>query len=1010
MRCILSLLFIMALAPAVFAGNNAGGRAWLSWDRPGNVSTLSSAPVEAFPLYVQLRDATDVRALAMNVVWSPYDSLSRCYAITSAVPSGPETQPDSAFGAISALPPTGSFDGDSSYTWSILFPSGSSQQQVVLHLVAAPLCPEETAAQFLLASVLAMDSNGLIDTLAVVGEASITPVPTVTGVEPNQVDPSVPATLRIRGSQFVPGAEVRLRKGGAVTPVTEVVVQDSSQIIARFVPTAEQQGPLDVQVALPSGLSGTLLEGVTVASALTASSVYLPTDEAAGFRRIDLYADQTAHFHDNPHINSSFFPASLHTPTLLVQRSASDTVGLFDSRPHNGIGLQDLGWWWTNSFVRFNARREPATSIGLLSVGSLVTNSTGDFNDLGKSLIRVIRHYTDGDSVTDSLRVGIHVRNYQTGTIGCNSQQHPMYTTLPTDPLAGQVWTGTQGSTQYFYDVQELRVDPGRRPKRLLDVEVRADSILHDRTCTVQSTSAFYGLSLWNQFTIGPAGAGVPLQTQHNATWAGDSYGGYVYNDTLIGQHRTIGEFGCVTACLSMANTYYGAACNPRSLNQYLQGHSNGHFFTAVARITSVAGNNVTFSLLPGARTVGPTFLIQEGRNAPLATVAVQSIIDTTGAGLITQRFRGGGVSIGDYGMVYDEVNYLAASAGFSSGTWQVTGLKPKPGDTFPALAESTMAADDPVFLYTGIDTSGATHWVVGEGREPAFISATAARGTYRIKDPGYLDGSGQPLRRLLQSPHKNKFQSALACTVLASERPQDAPAATISGEGLAVRVQGAATVELTDPMGRTITYDAGQDRYVSGIPNAIALRRFSLVAPADPSVRTGASDILQVPDAVSGSYVLKVTGEGAASYVLRALAAAGTGSSSHAIVLGQSQGQPQSYVMNYNPTTVTPPTPTDVPTKERSGFRGLDVGPNPAVGEVRINFSLEDAGAIDLAVYDVQGRRVASLLSGRVAKGPQAVSWDSRAEGTSRIRAGLYLVRLVVDGQSTVRRLVVMR
>jgi hypothetical protein len=739
------------------------------------------------------------------------------------------------------------------------------------------------------------------------------------------------------------------------------------------------------------------------------ADAFVPTDDAAGFLRFDLYGDRVAAVSVLDHRNITGYPASLNSDFLLVTRSPGsiDTVGQFNSEPYDGIYFEVNGSA-SQSYVEY-AVTPPryATALGLLANGVNIYNSTGAFNDFGKPLLRATVTYTNGDTAVRTLHVGHHIRDYfNSGPLTCGAMNHPLYIARPSDPLSGHLFEGGG----YFYDVQEqsLPVEEKRVSR------IRIDGILLDHFCStfvphIYAGSQIFGLSAWPEFSIVNGTTPVVLQTQYNPTWAGDAYGGYMYNDTLVGQHRTLGEFGCVTACLSMANNYYGAAATPRTVNQFLQGRNDGHFYRTVTQISSVAGDNVSFTLLPQSGTVGPTFLIERGRNSPLATVSVVSIMGTTGTGTITQRFQGGDVQVGDYGFVYDEVNYLEGSAGFSTGTWQVTGLKPKSDDTVAALAESTLATNTPVFLYTGVDAGGATHWVVGEGREPAFTSATVARGTYRIKDPAYTDGGAQPLRRLLQVPHNNTFQAALVCTALTSEIPPLA-ASGVSGQGLALRVQGNATLEIVDPTGKTITYDAARDRYASGIPHAIALRRFRLIAPSNPSISTGVSEILQIPDAATGSYFIKVAGQAGESYVLRAVAMAGSGLSSRAILVETSAGSPQYYRMEYTATTVSTPTPTAVPDVEAPVGRGLRIQPNPVIGVAEIRFDLKQASDVELGIYDLQGRRVASLLEGTLSPGPKVLRWDGRGLSGTRVGAGIYLVRFVSDGLAVVRRIVVVK
>lgn len=69
---------------------------------------------------------------------------------------------------------------------------------------------------------------------------------------------------------------------------------------------------------------------------------------------------------------------------------------------------------------------------------------------------------------------------------------------------------------------------------------------------------------------------------------------------------------------------------------------------------------------------------------------------------------------------------------------------------------------------------------------------------------------------------------------------------------------------------------------------------------------------------------------------------------------------------------------------------------PNPFRGSARLSFVVPDAeGAeVELGMFDVAGRRVASLARGRFGPGSHVVQWDGRGVDGVRARAGMYFVR----------------
>jgi len=87
--------------------------------------------------------------------------------------------------------------------------------------------------------------------------------------------------------------------------------------------------------------------------------------------------------------------------------------------------------------------------------------------------------------------------------------------------------------------------------------------------------------------------------------------------------------------------------------------------------------------------------------------------------------------------------------------------------------------------------------------------------------------------------------------------------------------------------------------------------------------------------------------------------------------------------------------------------FALTQVAPNPARGPLRIEFSLGSAAAIEIELFDVQGRSVASLGSGLWPAGNHVLEWDGLMRGGAVAPAGLYLVRYRYPGGQDIRRLV---
>ena len=92
------------------------------------------------------------------------------------------------------------------------------------------------------------------------------------------------------------------------------------------------------------------------------------------------------------------------------------------------------------------------------------------------------------------------------------------------------------------------------------------------------------------------------------------------------------------------------------------------------------------------------------------------------------------------------------------------------------------------------------------------------------------------------------------------------------------------------------------------------------------------------------------------------------------------------------------------------SEFRLMEVGPNPGDGPVRIVFALEHAAAVEIGVFDVQGRKVASPGGGTWPAGTHVVEWDGRTGNGESAPAGSYVVRYLYPGGRDRRAIVRIR
>jgi hypothetical protein len=102
----------------------------------------------------------------------------------------------------------------------------------------------------------------------------------------------------------------------------------------------------------------------------------------------------------------------------------------------------------------------------------------------------------------------------------------------------------------------------------------------------------------------------------------------------------------------------------------------------------------------------------------------------------------------------------------------------------------------------------------------------------------------------------------------------------------------------------------------------------------------------------------------------------------------------------------------TDVPKRGMpiSGVRLEPCRPNPFHSAATIRFYVPSAQHIDLAIYDIRGRRVTRLLDRTVSPGWGSASWNGEDRRGRQVSSGLYFCTLEAGDATRVRRLIKLR
>jgi len=101
--------------------------------------------------------------------------------------------------------------------------------------------------------------------------------------------------------------------------------------------------------------------------------------------------------------------------------------------------------------------------------------------------------------------------------------------------------------------------------------------------------------------------------------------------------------------------------------------------------------------------------------------------------------------------------------------------------------------------------------------------------------------------------------------------------------------------------------------------------------------------------------------------------------------------------------TTATPVTPVNAKLALRQSY------PNPSNPSTRIEFSIPSAAQVQLRLYDVNGRLVATLFDRHAPVGTQTVEWNGLGNDGNTVPSGIYFYRLTVQGQPALTKKLVL-
>ncbi|HEU5311225.1 MAG TPA: FlgD immunoglobulin-like domain containing protein, partial [Candidatus Eisenbacteria bacterium] len=87
-----------------------------------------------------------------------------------------------------------------------------------------------------------------------------------------------------------------------------------------------------------------------------------------------------------------------------------------------------------------------------------------------------------------------------------------------------------------------------------------------------------------------------------------------------------------------------------------------------------------------------------------------------------------------------------------------------------------------------------------------------------------------------------------------------------------------------------------------------------------------------------------------------------------------------------------------------------LQIRPNPLNPKAEIRFTLARAGQVRIALYDLRGRVVRTILDEPRSAGDHVVSWEGTSDHAGRVASGVYFLKVKAPQGEDMQRVTVLK
>jgi len=118
--------------------------------------------------------------------------------------------------------------------------------------------------------------------------------------------------------------------------------------------------------------------------------------------------------------------------------------------------------------------------------------------------------------------------------------------------------------------------------------------------------------------------------------------------------------------------------------------------------------------------------------------------------------------------------------------------------------------------------------------------------------------------------------------------------------------------------------------------------------------------------------------------------------------------GEHHLYFTSFSYADLVPAENAVAPTVQTS-FELQQNSPNPFNPETKIAFSIDEAAHVELAIYNVKGQKVRTLVNEEMQAGSHTQMWNGMNDNNQSVSSGVYFYSLKVNDRVETKKMVLM-